>query len=105
VNLHRHEPVTKNFHSARHARVGASYGGAVVPADPEGTRSLLEGVIAAFSILGGGMAYLSGYYASQALAQGQPPGYVAQRVNEGLALGFRFGAPLSIVALIITVWS
>lgn len=50
------------------------------------------------------MAYLSGYYASQALAQEQSPEFVSQRVNEGLGLGFRYASPVSIVALIIVVW-
>lgn len=77
----------------------------MVPADPESARSLLEAVVAAFSVLGGGMAYLSGHYASQALAQEQPPEFVAQRVNEGIAIGFRVASPASIVALIIMVWS
>jgi hypothetical protein len=77
----------------------------MLPADPESARSLLEAVVAAFSVLGGGMAYLSGYYASQALAQGQSAEFVAQRVNEGLALGFRVASPASIIALIIMVWN
>jgi len=77
----------------------------VLASDPESARGLLESLIAAFSILGGGMAYLSGYYASRALAQGQTPEHISQRVNEGLGLGFRFGAPLSIVALTIMTWS
>ncbi len=73
--------------------------------DSESTRGLLEGAIAAFSVLGGCMAYLSGYYASQALAQNQPPECLSQRVNEGLGLGFRFGSSLSIIALMIMMWS
>jgi hypothetical protein len=77
----------------------------MVLVDPESARGLLEGVIAAFSVLGGYMAYLSGYYASQALAQHQSPELVSQRVNEGLGLGFRFASPFSIVALIIVAWS
>jgi hypothetical protein len=77
----------------------------MAPADPESARSLLEAVVAAFSVLGGGMAYLSGYYASQALAQGQSSEFVAQRVNEGLALGFRVASPASVIALIIMAWN
>lgn len=73
--------------------------------EASGARELLEAVIAAFSVLGGGMAYLSGYYAAQALAQRQPPEITAQRVNEGIGLGFLLASPLSIVALIIVVWS
>lgn len=85
--------------------VGATYGGGMSPTDPNGTREFLEALISAFSVLGGGMAYLSGYYANQALAQDQSPEHLSRRVNEGLALGFRFGSPLSIVALIIMTWS
>jgi len=56
-------------------------------------------------VLGGGMAYFSGFAASQALAQGQAPELVAHRVNEGVAEGFELASPLSIVALIIVVWT
>ena len=77
----------------------------MLPPDSESARGLLEGAIAGFSILGGGMAYLSGFYASQALAQDQPPEHIAHKVNEGLGLGFRVSSPLSVVALIIMVWS
>jgi hypothetical protein len=97
--------VTKNFDFARHSRASSSYGEAMFTADPGDARGLLEGTIAGFSILGGYMAYLSGYYASQALAQNQPPEFVAQRVNEGIGLGFRFASPVSVIALIIMVWN
>jgi len=62
-------------------------------------------MIAAFSFLGGGMAYLSGRYAAQALAQQRPPAFVAQRVNEGVGEGFKLGSSLAIVAFMIMVWS
>jgi hypothetical protein len=81
------------------------YGGAVTPIDANGAREFLEAIIAASSVLGGGMAYFSGYGAAQALAQRQPPEMVAQSVNEGIGLGFRHVSPLSIIALIIMVWS
>lgn len=77
----------------------------MAPVEAESARQLLEAIVAGFSVLGGGMAYLSGYYASQALAQEQPPEFVAHRVNEGLAIGFRGAAPASIAALIIMVWN
>lgn len=51
------------------------------------------------------MACFSGYYAAQALAQRQPPEFVAQRINEGLGEGFKWVSPLSIIALIIVVWT
>jgi hypothetical protein len=105
MTLLRGEVVAKIFRSARHSRAESIYGGAMFSVDSESTRGLLEGVIAAFSVLGGCMAYLSGYYASQALAQGQPPEHLSQQVNEGLGLGFRFGYPLSIFTLMIMMWS
>jgi len=77
----------------------------MTPVDANGAREFLEAIIAAFSVLGGGMAYFSGYGAAQALAQGQTPETLAQWVNEGIGLGFRYLSPLSIVALIIMVWS
>jgi hypothetical protein len=93
------------LHSACHARAWQFYGDAITPVDPESAREFLEAVIAAFSFLGGAMAYLSGHYAAQALARQQAPEYVAQRVNEGIGDGFKFGSPLAIAALIIMVWS
>jgi len=75
------------------------------PLDPESARSFLEAIVVGFSILGGGMAYLSGYKASEALAEGQSPEIVGQRVDEGIALGFRGSWPASVVALILMVWS
>lgn len=75
------------------------------PIDATGAREFLEAIIAAFSVLGGGMAYFSGFAASQALTQGQSPEHVAHRINEGVAEGFELSSPLSIVALIIVVWT
>lgn len=77
----------------------------MTPIDPSGAREFLEAIVAAFSVLGGGMAYFSGYGAAQALAQGQTPEIIAQWINEGIGLGFRYLSPLSIVALIIMTWS
>lgn len=51
------------------------------------------------------MAYYSGYFAAQALAEGQPPPLVAQRINEGIGEVFVNGALPAIAALIIVVWS
>jgi hypothetical protein len=77
----------------------------MAPVEAESVRQLLEAVVAGFSVLGGGMAYFSGFYASQALAQRQTPRVVAQRVNEGLAIGFRDASPVSVFAIIIVAWS
>lgn len=77
----------------------------MTPIDIGGAREFLEAIIAASSVLGGGMAYFSGYGAAQALAQKQAPEIVAYAVNEGIGLGFRYLSPLSIVALMIMVWN
>jgi hypothetical protein len=77
----------------------------MAPVEAGSARNLLEAAVVGFSVLGGSMAYLSGFYASQALALRQSPEVVAQRVNEGLAVGFRAGSPASIVAFIMMVWS
>lgn len=73
--------------------------------DVNATREFVEAIIAAFSILGGGMAYFSGYGAAQSLAREEPPERLAHAVNEGLGIGFTHGSPFSIAALIIMVWS
>lgn len=70
--------MTEIFYLTRHLRTNRSYGGPMAHVDPESARSLLEGVIAAFSVLGGGVAYLSGYYANQALAQDQSPEHLSR---------------------------
>lgn len=66
---------------------------------------LIDAAVTAISILGGGMAYCSGYAAARAVSEEQPPDIVSQQVNKGLAEGFSWGWPAAIVALIITVWT
>jgi hypothetical protein len=75
------------------------------PIEAGSARELVEAVVTAFAVLGGFMAYFSGYLAAQALAERQPPHVVAQRVNEGIGEGFVKGALPAISALIIVVWS
>jgi hypothetical protein len=77
----------------------------MVSIDPGTAREFLEGVIAAFAVLGGVMAYFSGFEASKALAEDQPPATVAQCVNEGIGAGFDFGVWAAIVALMIMGWT
>ncbi len=73
--------------------------------DPVDVSNFIEATVTAASILGGVMAYWSGYLTANALADNQPPEVVAQRVNEGLGRGFSWGYPLSALALIIGAWS
>jgi hypothetical protein len=93
--------MTSFSHSARNPCAGPLYGGAVVPIDPSSLRQLLEAVIAGFSVLGGSMACLSGSNAARSLAAGKSAGFLAQRINEGMARGFTASWPVSIVAAII----
>lgn len=73
--------------------------------DSTGAGELLEAAVTAVSILGGVMAYASGYSASQAMAERQPPDVLGQRVNEGIGEGFASGWPLAILAFIIGTWT
>lgn len=66
---------------------------------------LIEAAVTAISVLGGAMAYCSGYIAAQAVSEELPPEILGQRVNEGLAEGFTWGWPTAIVALIIKAWT
>lgn len=76
----------------------------MVLADPGSAQEFLEAIIASFSVLGGTMAYFSGYAAYGALARAEPSTAVAQGINEGIAEGFGLGVPASIMALMIMGW-
>ena len=71
----------------------------------DASRELLDAVIAAFAMLGGSMAYWSGFGAARSHAADEPPSDLAYAVNLGLAHGFNVGAPAAVVALIISLWS
>jgi hypothetical protein len=77
----------------------------VAPIDASAAREFLEATVTAVSVLGGAMAYWSGYSASRAVAEGQAADLLSQRINEGLAEGFAIGWPMSIAALIIEAWA
>jgi len=68
-------------------------------------RELLNAAVTAVSVLGGAMAYASGYFASRAMSEEQSPEILAQRVNEALGRGFDLGWPASVMALMIGVWT
>lgn len=67
--------------------------------------ALVQTVVTAVSILGGAMAYTSGYRAARSLAREDLPDAVGQRINEGLGIGFTIGVPLAIVVFIIEAWT
>lgn len=73
--------------------------------DPTSARDFLEAAVAAFSVLGGVMAYASGFAAAQALRQEMPSDVVAHRINEGIGSGFTSGSVAAVCALIIMVWT
>jgi hypothetical protein len=73
--------------------------------DPTTAREFLESIVTGFSILGGLMAYFSGYNAHRALARDDLPLAVAQSINEGVGEGFELGVPAAIVALMIVGWT
>ncbi|HEX8690273.1 MAG TPA: hypothetical protein VF729_08520 [Solirubrobacterales bacterium] len=95
------EVVSNFFGSTRHACEGGPYGAGVIALDAAGIRELLEAAIAGFSVLGGGMACISGFFAERALARGQAPAVMAHQVNEGIALGFRLFSLPAIAAVVI----
>lgn len=77
----------------------------MLPVDATDARDLLNAAVTAVSVLGGAMAYTSGYFASQATSEGQPSDVLSQRVNEALGRGFDWGWPAAVMALIIGVWT
>jgi hypothetical protein len=77
----------------------------VLPFDAAAAHTLLEAAVTGVSILGGAMAYESGLAAAEAVAEAQTPEILSQRVNEGMAKGFVWGWPLSVVTLIIELWA
>lgn len=77
----------------------------VVPPDPTTVPGLLEAAVTAVSILGGAMAYESGLSAARAVAENCLPEILGQRVNEGIAKGFVWGWPVSMLVFIIGLWA
>jgi hypothetical protein len=72
---------------------------------PSDIRELLNAAVTAVSVLGGAMAYASGYFASRAISEDLPPETLGLRVNEALGKGFNWGWPAALAALIIGVWT
>lgn len=71
--------------------------------DPGGLKNLIEAAVTAVSVLGGFMAYLSGYAASKAVAARAPAEVVAEQLNRGLASGFDWGAWIGLIAFVAII--
>jgi|GEM_PF-782954 hypothetical protein len=97
--------MAESFDSAQHTRVAATYGDSVIPVDADSVRTLLEAIIAAFAVLGGTMAYFSGFEAFVAIRHGSSPPVVAERINQGIGVGFGVGFPAALFALMIMGWT
>lgn len=69
----------------------------------EVVRDFVEATVTAVSVLGGVMAVMSGYAASEAVSGGAPAAVVAEQVNRGLAVGFGWGTWAATIAFIIVV--
>jgi hypothetical protein len=76
----------------------------VLPIGPTEARGLLQAAVTAVSVLGGVMAFMSGYFATQTMAAEKPPNVLAHRINEGIGRGFAVGWPMAVSALIIEIW-
>lgn len=61
------------------------------PIETVDPRELLEATVTAVSILGGAMAYTSGFSASRAMQRRQAADILSQRINEGIGQGFAVG--------------
>ncbi len=77
----------------------------MAPTDADSVRALLEAIIAAFAVLGGVMAYFSGFEAFAALLRNSSRIVVAERINQGMGVGFGVGVPAAVVALMIMGWT
>lgn len=73
--------------------------------DAASARELLQTAVTAVSILGGAMAWASGYAASQAMNESQSPEILSQRINESIGEGFTVGWLLATLIFIIGAWT
>ena len=68
-------------------------------------RELVEAAVSSISVLGGSMAYFSGFAAAQASVENSTPETLSQAVNESLGAGFVVGCPMALATLIIEACS
>lgn len=64
---------------------------------------LISASVTFLGILGGSMSAVSGLAALPSLLRGDPPEWLAARLNLGLAAGFVVGAPWAIMGLIVAL--
>lgn len=89
---------------ARHALHAAPYGPRMCP-EVSLLPTFLAAAIAAFSVLGGIMAAISGFLAARAYWPGQMLSGLTDAINQGIALGFTAGALPAAAILILSVTS
>lgn len=77
----------------------------MTPIDPTSAKALIEVLVAGFAVLGGTMAYFSGYAAYACMEREDPPSLMAHSINEGVGEGFGVGAPSAVIAIIIMGWT
>jgi hypothetical protein len=65
--------------------------------------TLLDALIAGFSLLGGVMAALSGYFAADLYWATGRIDWVGDQINHGIVIGFTSGLPLATAALMIVL--
>lgn len=69
--------------------------------DIEALREMIEAAIGGASVLGGAMAYQTGWAAMRALFQGASPEFLSTEIDLGVAHGFLWGGPLSAIVFIL----
>ena len=67
-------------------------------------QELVQSAITAVSILGGSMAYVSGYSAAWALKEGCDSQSLAHEINVGLGKGFVAGMPPAALVAMLEIW-
>lgn len=73
------------------------------PLDLGDARAFLDAVIAAFAVLGGVMAYASGFEAARARLARKTPRVIGDHISVGVANGFIVGAAAALITLILVL--
>lgn len=73
--------------------------------DLDAIRMLIDAAVTGVSMLGGTMAFISGYKGALALAGSERPAVVAQSINEGICRGFIWGLWPAFSTFIVVLWT